>query len=208
MENNKVIFFDFDGVIADSFSVGFEVNKILDPELTNESFKRLFDGNINGSPEGTRFTKEEIEILNKRFLEEYLPRFKSVKIFPGMKEVILELSQRYTLLIVSSTLTSPIHDFLERNGIHSCFKVMGSELVDKNKTDRIRRALKDYSVGSRDCVFVTDTLGDIKEAASVGVRSVGVSWGFQDKENLLKGNPVFIAESPKELLNKLKDYLK
>jgi phosphoglycolate phosphatase len=203
---NKIILFDFDGVIADSFSIGFEVNKILDPDLTDESFRNLFNGNINGYPETTHFTKEEIEGLKKRFFDEYLPRIKNVKIFPGMKEIILKLKENHVLLIVSSTIMSPIHDFLERNGIRSCFRIMGSKLVDSNKTDRIKRVFKDYNVEPEDCVFVTDTLGDIKEAASVGVRSIGVSWGFQEKDNLLRGNPVFIAESPKELLNGIEEY--
>ncbi|MFH1582653.1 MAG: HAD hydrolase-like protein, partial [bacterium] len=66
---------------------------------------------------------------------------------------------------------------------------------------RMKMVFKKYRAEPKDCVFITDTLGDIREAASLGVKSIGVSWGFQEKGNLLKGKPISIAEKPKDLLN-------
>ena len=51
--------------------------------------------------------------------------------------------------------------------------------------------------------FITDTLGDIKEANKVGIESIGITWGYQDKAKLQKGNPKKIVDTPTELL----DYL-
>lgn len=132
----------------------------------------------------------------------YIPQMKRVKTIPGMKKVIAKLGGMYNLFIISSTITSPIRDFLERNNILPYFNdVVDSKFIDTNKTERIRSVLKKYGVRAKDCVFITDTLGDMREAANVGIQSIGVTWGFQKKENLLKGKPFRIAEKPEELLD-------
>ena len=43
------------------------------------------------------------------------------------------------------------------------------------------------------------TLGDINEAASVGLSAIGVTWGFQDRATLARGNPLEIVDTPREL---------
>ncbi len=208
-KKRKIVFFDFDGVIADSFSIAFEINKIIDPNIVSENdYRKLFDRNIaewavNSNP------KEELDKISREFFKKYIPQMKNVKIFPAMKKVIAKLGKIYTLFIISSTITSPIRDFLERNNILSYFNdILGSKFIDTNKTERIKTVFKNYGVGAKDCVFITDTLGDIREAASVGVQSIGVTWGFQKKENLIKGNPLRIAEKPEELFDIVSNYFK
>ena len=206
----KIILFDFDGVIADSFDIGFKINKIIDPKVvTKKDFQGLFDGNINDWVKDTPYGEEEIKKINDDFFAKYIPQMKKVKMFPGMKEVIAELAKTYTLLIVSSTIISPIRDFLNRNNILSYFNdIVGSNFVDANKTERIKMVFEKYGVDAKDCVFITDTLGDIREAASLGIQSIGVAWGFQGKENLLKGKLLSIAEKPKDLLDIVSNYFK
>ena len=205
----KIIFFDFGGVIADSFDIAFKVNKIIDPKIVSEKdYRKLFDGNIvDWAIKST--PKEELERIDREFWKRYIPQMKKVKIFPGMKKVITELTKTHILLIISSTIISPIRDFLERNNIYSYFdNIVGNNFIDANKTERMKMVFKKYKIEPKDCLFITDTLGDIKEASSLGVQSVGVAWGFQGKGNLLKGNPVSIAEKPKELLDIVSDYFK
>ncbi len=211
-KKRKIVFFDFDGVIADSFSITFEINKIIDPLVsagTKDDYRKLFNGNINDWGKNSTATEKEVKRINKEFFKMYIPQMKKVKMFPRMKETITKLGKMYTLFIVSSAITSPTRDFLERNNILLYFNdVVGSKFIDTNKAERIRAVLKKYGVGIRNCVFITDTLGDMREAASVGVKSIGVTWGFQEKENLLKGNPFSIAEKPEDLSNIVAKYFK
>lgn len=208
----KIIFFDFDGVIADSFSIGFEINKTIDPLVsvgTEDDYRKLFDGNINDWGKNSSVSEKEVERINKEFFERYIPQMERVKMFPGMKEVIANLAKTHILFIVSSTIISPLRDFLNRNNILSYFHdIVGSNFIDANKTERIKAVFKKYGAEAKDCVFITDTLGDIREASSVGVQSIGVSWGFQDRENLLKGSPFSIAEKPGDLLGIVSDCFK
>lgn len=41
------ILFDFDGVIADSFKLSFEIAKMICPHITEDIYQKRFEGNIN-----------------------------------------------------------------------------------------------------------------------------------------------------------------
>lgn len=206
--NKKIIFFDFDGVIADSFDIALEINKQIDSKIkTEDDFRNLFNGNINDWKKDSSYKEEEIKRIDDDFFARYIPQMKKVKMFLGMKEVILKLAEEYTLLIVSSTIVSPIRDFLKRNSILSCFdNIVGNNFADVNKTERIKMVFKEYGAEPEDCVFITDTLGDIREAAGLGVQSIGVAWGFQEKENLRKSNPFRVVVKPEDLYNAVSSY--
>lgn len=202
-ENKKFILFDFDGVIADSFLPAFEVNKMICPHSTEEDYRKRFEGNINDEyiVEHTSECRQDID-----FFKEYVPKMVNVKMVPGVLEVIENLSRIYTLIIVSSTITSPIKEFMERYGAVKYFKeIMGND-VHKSKVEKIKMVFEKYNTNSEHCLFITDTLGDMKEARSVEVSSIGVSWGFQNRETLARGNPFIIVENPMQLQEEISNY--
>lgn len=200
------IFFDFDGVIADSFKTAFSVYKKICPQLTEDNYRKRFEGNINNWEDPANYHTEDCR-HNIDFFTEYIPKMKKeVVAFPGIKEVIIELEKNYELIVVSSTITSPILEFLESHGLADHFRwIMGND-VHKSKVEKIKMVFSKYEVGAENCVFVTDTLGDMREAQEVNVGVIGVTWGFQDHKTLLKGNPVYLAEKPRDLIVNISDY--
>jgi phosphoglycolate phosphatase len=80
---------------------------------------------------------------------------------------------------------------------------MGND-VHKSKIEKIKMVFAKYNIGPENCVFVIDTLGDIKEATETGVKSLAVSWGFHNRETLLLGNPYKIIDRPEDLPPTLK----
>jgi len=203
---DKIILFDFDGVIVDSYQAAFKVIKAINPGTTEESYRKLFDGNVNDWKKG--LSEEKIRQVDEEFFRRYLPSLERARVFPGMEKVIAELGKKYTLLIISSTISSPIRTFMERKKMTKYFEdIMGND-VHRDKTEKIRMVFEKYGLYPENYVFITDTLGDMKEAAKMGVKSIGVSWGFQEKENLLRGEPFSIAEKPEDLLNIVSDYFR
>jgi len=207
MKNNYILF-DFDGVIADSFSHAYAVNKMIYPGLTDEEYKKRFEGNINDwKKTGSEHKSESRHDVD--FYTEYLPRLRSqVKIFPGMEKAIEDLSRQYSLIVVSSELTAPIQELLEKYKLaHFFTEIMGND-VHTSKIEKIRMVFFKYDTGSKGCIFVTDTLGDIREATHMGVSTIGVSWGFHNHETLMKGKPFRVVDSPKELSDSISEYFK
>lgn len=202
-QQRKIILFDFDGVIADSFTSAFEVSKILYPHITENDFRRRFEENINNwnGPTHTDDCGKNID-----FFEKYIPKMKKMKVIPGILEVIKNLSHNYTLIIISSTITGPIREFMEQHKIAQYFtEIMGND-IHISKVTKIKMVFLKYKTSSKECLFITDTLGDIKEATQVGVNTIGIVWGFQDKRTITKGKPIAIAEKPEELLSIISDY--
>lgn len=104
-------------------------------------------------------------------------------------------------MIVSSTINSPIRDYLEKHILSQHFdKIYGAD-AHTNKVVKINKVFADFKVVADDCLFITDTLGDMREAAKARVKSIGVTWGFHNLETLQKGNPTAIAATPRELVS-------
>jgi len=203
---NLFILFDFDGVIADSFRTAFEIQKMICPDLTENMYKKRFEGNINDWEEPVNVHTEECR-HDIDFFTEYIPRMKNeVQIVSDIRDVIIDLEKNYTLIVISSTITSPIQEFLEKHDLASHFdQVMGND-VHKSKVEKMKMVFEKYGVGAKDCVFVTDTLGDMREAEKMGVGTIGVTWGFHTPETLLTGKPFRLIEKPNDLLSAVSDY--
>ncbi len=192
-----IIFFDFDGVIADSFAAAFAVNRLIRPSITEEAYRRRFDGNINESSTEAPGEAYHPEI---DFFAEYGPRLSRCKLFPGMEEVLRKAAGANRLVINSSSRTDIIVDFLKTQKIESYFtEVLGND-AHASKVVKLQKAFADYHVTPGECIFITDTLGDIKEAREAGVSAIAVSWGYQKEEPLQRGNPAQMVDTPKALL--------
>lgn len=195
----KIVLFDFDGVIIDSFSAAFETSKKFYPQLTERDYRKLFEGNIN----------DWIGKLHddSDFFAEYIPKMKSgAKPTRGINEAIKKLAEAYTLIIVSSGMTDSIKTFMEREGLAECFsEIMGND-VHRSKVEKIKMIFSKYGAAGQNCVLITDTLGDMREAEQAGVGAIGVLWGFHDRDTLQNGNPFRIIKNPEELLTAVSDH--
>ena len=194
-----LLMFDYDGVIADSSVIAHQTGmEVFDKNMTVEEHRRYFDGNIRQTAHSLEQGRE-VYRDDDPFQTVFIPRFIASSTFENIPETILRMAQGNSMAIVSSSVSGPIRQHLQRHGLKSVFdKVYGVD-VHASKVIKIRQALKDLHSSVNDSVFITDTLGDIREANEVGVRSIAVTWGYQKRENLMKGNPYTIVDSPKEL---------
>ena len=192
------ILFDFDGVIANTFQTGFGVRKRISPSITEEEYRNLFLLNINDS------LKEKAKLSdhnpNIDFFSEFRPGLMESPVFPSMKETIDFLARKNSLLIISSTTTDLIEEYLEMHELKHAFKgILGNE-VHASKSEKIKMVFEKYGVQAADCVFVTDTVGDINEAKQVGVPVIAVTWGYQDGAVLSGERPWKVVDTPGELI--------
>jgi phosphoglycolate phosphatase-like HAD superfamily hydrolase len=206
--NKSFVLFDFDGVIADTFRQAFEAEKIFYPNLSEDLYKKRFEGNINDWEDPMNvYTDKNKQATD--FFKEYIPRMeKEAVIVPKIKDVIVELEKKYFLVVISSTITSPIRNFLKKYGLANHFdEVMGND-VHQSKIEKMKMVFKRYNIESNKCVFITDTLGDMCEAEHMNVGVIGVTWGFHTPETLQKGKSFRLVEKPNDLLAAVSDYFK
>lgn len=201
----KYILFDFDGVIVDSYAPAFEVHKMKCPHLSDEDYRKRFEGNINEFNLSTEVHTAECR-LDLDFFEHYVPKMKSVTVVPGMPEVIANLAEKYTLIVISSTLTMPIQELLDKYALSKYFiEVMGND-VHQSKIEKIKMVFNKYQTDAKSCVFITDTLGDMREASKMNVGSIGVTWGFHTPETLARGSAYKVVDKPEDILVAVNNY--
>lgn len=190
MEKRKVVIFDFDGVIADSLMSAYSTWKEAGATITLDEYRARFDGNINHS-----FKPAPID-----FHEHYQHKVKNLNIFPGMAKVIVELASEYILVIVSSTITDFIETVLKNNNIRSQFDAILGNDVATSKVEKFKMVFEKYDATASNCVLITDTSGDMREASLVNLRTIGVTWGYQKSETLFKMNPAALVNKPSEII--------
>ena len=200
------ILFDFDGVIVDTFSSAYEVKKMICPKITEDEYRKGFEGNIFEwkEPNGHHNSECRHDI---DFSTEYMKKMMgNIAVFPGMKEQISTLGQKFTLVIISSTHSSSIRHLLTLHGLENYFtQIMGND-VHPNKSEKIKIVFATYDILASEAVFVTDTLGDIREAAHVGVKSIATTWGFHRPETLMSGSPFRLVREPNDLASTIEEY--
>jgi phosphoglycolate phosphatase len=204
----KFVLFDFDGVIADTFHIGHSVAQKICSYITESEYRKYHEENII----------EKIRIVRAQdhgdrcdhaldWLGEYLPAFNDhAHAFEGMPEVLKEFAQTYTLNIVSSSQEEPIEHFLKKYGVSGAIQGIYGLHTATRKDEKFKTIFAKYAIEPSEAIFITDTLGDINEASNVDLRSIGVTWGFQDRPTLARGNPFRIVDKPEELSKAVTDY--
>ena len=190
----KLIIFDFDGVIIPGIEHSYEVCKRQQPTLTVDEYRDWFDGNVH------KYLLENRVMLNLlAFFNGYNDAIAAAPLEPAIKELVGGVAEHAVLAIVSSNSSTAIERYLEDNGIRKEFSEVWGAEQHKSKVEKLRLLQQIHGVSPQDCRFVTDTLGDLKEAAEAGVAAIAVTWGFHDRARLLRGTPIAIAETPAEL---------
>lgn len=199
----KLILFDFDGVLVDTFGIVYSLGLETNPNLSEEEYKSFFNGNIH---EAKRSDGASIS-YRLDYEDQYKIKTRELKIPEKLKEMLRELSLDYTLAIISSTESLSITKILSREGADSYFVDILGRDVHKSKVVKIKMFLEKYGISPKDAVFITDTVGDIIEARECEVRSIAVTWGFHDAETLQKAKPEKIVNTPEDLLKSIEEIL-
>ncbi len=198
----KLIIFDFDGVIIDSWKHSYEMNVRDWPALKPEQHKVLFNGNIHEEIKKLGRSVQTKEERDRWIREVYLPTKNDLPIFAGIDALIKKLYPLYTLVINTSASAESTKQFLVKNDIDHFDSVYGTE-VSKDKKIKFEKILHDYEVESTDVLFITDTVGDVLDAKQFDMRVLLVTYGYQDRsyfsdiEELVDG----FIDSPEQILS-------
>ena len=204
----KVIIFDYDGVIVDSLDVyekavisAFQKNGYNQID-SRESFLNLFDGNFFESVIKLGIPPEKMPAIMKE-LEPNLQRLQNeLKLFDGMRDVLAELAKKYKIYIATSNLTEVVKAYLESQNITAFEEIIGAD-KETSKVKKIECIKAKYP--NHDIFYVGDTKGDMLEGKLAGVKTIAVAWGWHNVERLKEGEPDYIVEKPGDLLSTIEN---
>ena len=196
--------FDFDGVIVDSldiFSTAFleACNAVgLEGFTRTEDLLAVMEDNYYAGMRARGVEDAQgAEVLRR--LGAALVRARHwLKPFPLMPQVLEELADVRTVVIVTSSPNDVVEGWLRGHDVPGVAEVAGADTA-LSKVDKIR-ALRERFPGQDVYWYVGDTSGDVREAREAGATPVGVAWGWHEPEQLLEAGAERVAGSPAELL--------
>lgn len=210
----KCCIFDLDGTLLDTVaSLAHSANRAMEkfglPPQPVKRYKYFAgDGQIelikrcviaSGDTYLTNFYKvlrEYIKLFEKDCIYE-------VKPYDGITELTCWLKANNIKIAV---LTNKQHD----NALYVLNSVFGENYFDfilgqddthEKKPSRtgVDIILRKMNVKEDECIYIGDTNTDMKTGKNAGLFTVGVTWGFRDYEELKKGEPQAIIDSPLQL---------
>ena len=211
----KYVLFDLDGTLLSTLdTITYHLNGALSESgLTtiNVEDTRSFIGNgarklveraVNMSGVTDPYvTQDVLSRYNKAYDTDPIPETEA---YPGICELVNTLySKGFKLAVVTNKPDDTAkklvtHFFKDRFAIVSGGR---AGIVLKPDPTEAISVLKDMGGDLSECAFVGDTLVDIYTGKNMGVAlSVGVSWGFRSRDELVVAGADYIVDNADELL--------
>ncbi|KQU24398.1 hypothetical protein ASG61_21025 [Bacillus sp. Leaf75] len=202
---NKVLLLNFNGTIVDTKDLAINIyNKIADKQgyktvskdqvaefrsLSIRERCKLLDVPIYKMP--------LVGISIKRQYQKYIPDLGPI---PSIKEVLNNLKQKgYKLAFTTSNKQSETNQFLINNSL-DIFTYEHYSFNPFTKSRDIASFLKKNNLLKENVIYIGDELRDIEAAKKNGLFCIAVSWGYDSKELLQKGNADYVVDQPEDII--------
>lgn len=123
--------------------------------------------------------------------------------YPGISELLSELKQSgRQLAVVTSKIDHIAKETLAKTGLIDYFEFIGAQqpnvVVDKEEI--LTKALSELNVtDNSNVVMIGDRKHDIEAANAHSIDSIGVSWGYGDRDELENEGATYIVADTNEL---------
>lgn len=211
----KLIIFDYDGVIVDSFPNVHSVYQIICQKLGKscpdnlEDFKKVYGHSSSECYSQLGFTEEERVKGNMIFKEEILK--KDAKPFEGIIDVLKELHKNYKLAVISSSYKEEVEQKLKKYGLLKLFDFIlakESHVGRFEKTESIKKVIGKLALKSNEVLLIGDRNVDFIEGSKAGLSNillVNYGWGYNLEEIPEYKQKVLVRE-PNDLLEVVKKF--
>lgn len=202
----KVIIFDFDGVLADSFETFYPLIKDcmshIGLSLSPDQYRNFFIGNVHKKVAEFIDNKEKhlafLKFRKENYDKYYFDKNKPVKLFPKAKEFIKKIKGRYILTIASSGKKENIEALLNDGKIKEAFRLILAD-SSTSKQGMIQEIISKLNIKPEKTIMISDTVGDISVAKEARLKTIAVTWGFHSPKLLKTAKPDYIVKNFKEL---------
>lgn len=217
MTNTELVIFDLDGTLLDTIgdlAVACNASLALRglPQHSYEEYQTFVGNGVmrlmeRALPEPLR-SPENVALMRADFVQYYTAHIDTyTKPYEGIPELVAELVRRGIRMAVASNKFQVGTEKL----IRSFFPDVRFEAVLGQRPDVplkpdpaiVEEILATTGVAKERVLYVGDTGIDMQTAKAAGVRSVGVTWGFRSREELVENGAIHLADRAEEILTLL-----
>ena len=188
------LIFDIDGtlwdsraLVAEGYNIQLRAEGLSHLCVTAEDLKPLFgkvmteiaDTILASIPESERYAlMDRCMVTENRYLHENPCRIG----YPGVKETLEKLSEKYRLFIVSNSQCGYPELCIEKLGLrglirdHMCFGDTGTP-----KGETIRRLMERNNI--KNAAYIGDTQGDLDASEAAGIPFIFAAYGFGNPDH-------------------------
>jgi phosphoglycolate phosphatase len=206
MGKYKLVMFDFDGTLADSFEwfIG-TINMVAE----RYDFKPLDLGRIDEirgySPRQMMAVTElpwwKLPLVTREMRRLMSTRIDEILPFQGVNELFQDLRREGTeIAIVTSNAKENVVRVLGAEST-ALISYWGCGASMFGKQSKVKAVLKASRLSINDAVYVGDAISDSKMAASLKMDFVGVAWGYTKPEILQRHSKIPLIREMNDLLS-------
>ena len=209
----KLCIFDLDGTLADTLtSIAYFSNASLSrfglEEIEKEKYKKMVGNGaktlVRRMVDAVGGTDEQFERVYEDYVRTYDEDFMYLTTaYDGIIDMLHALKENgIKVAILSNKPDSTTKKIAQ--------ELFGDALVDlcyggregvplKPDPTAVLGIIEEFGVSLEDCLYIGDTNTDIQTAKNAGLTSIGVLWGFRDREELASSGADYIVSHPLEI---------
>lgn len=207
----RTAIFDLDGTVSDPFE---GIYKSINHALAAYGYPPATPGQVRtmiGPPLSDIFNALLGEVSEARMLElvdAYRDRYARVGyaenvLYDDMKPAIAKLAEAgYRLGVCTSKRADYAEKIVDMFGLLTHFDFIDGGDIHIQKDSQLK-ALISNDLDPGTAVMIGDRAVDVRAAAANGMSSIGVTWGFGDREELAAASAEHIVDTPEELVQLL-----
>ena len=208
--NIRYVVFDLDGTLLNTLDDLFlSVNKILSDhgyKTRSKNEVRSYLGNGVRAlldlalPEEERFRTDELLPEFKAYYD--LHKEDNTAPYAGVKEAVAEIKKAgVKCAIVSNKFDAAVQELknVTFSGLIDFACGAREGVKPKPAPDGVFLAMNELGADPAETVYVGDSEVDLATANNSGLKCVAVSWGFRDRDELVKRGAKNIADTPEQM---------
>ena len=217
-KNLKLALFDYDGTIVDSAIMivegaiaAFRMCGLPDPnpqKVRENIGKPLAIALDEYMPPGYNVTPEQIsEAYRSWYAEQGRLGLQNEPLYTGVEDLLKELkADEWLIGIATNKSRIGLTNGLAKHNMSNFFDITltTDENIPKPNPAMAIKAMKDLGIQDKFCVIIGDTINDIGLGVNAGIISIGVTWGYNNRDLLLSAGASHLVDNASDLSKLMK----
>ena len=214
----NTIVFDLDGTLLNTLddiadSMNYALEECGYPKREKSEIRKFIGGGASvlvasAVPEG--LSASEVDACKNIFLRHYVKNANNkTDLYDGIRPLIHRLAaDGYPMGVVSSKGDGPVKELIHSYFGEDMAVAIGErpDIRKKPAPDAVLKAIEILQSETEQAVYVGDSEVDVETAKNAGIPFIIVTWGFRDREDLVKLNPDYIVDTAEELYDVIKKH--